>query len=368
MPTIEKLGQAMYAQDREAWKATDLLRAERTDDQLKAENVHGWIVDTYSDHDVVRFIHHGPNGPEAGYDVTFFVGKEPVLSQPRDAKLSSAELAKYAARTLALKESELTCSKSYNTVVLPDTQRDGWLVWVMAATTDPNLIMLGRHYRFSISADGQTVREKDALSHDCLVLQKSASSDTFVVTHTLSPTPTEAHVFASLSYGLHFYVGTADGRAWKIDRGRVATIDLDAPGEDGVSARKLASRGENCAMLPADNGEKKTEDGPVVHVIEKTEESKEFTAGTPPGQKPTAITCVRQDIIPAPKDYKVLTAGFPLYIADKGLGHPYRIGVLELSGGQFRFRLIQGETLTDDLVARLRIRLDAFQLAIRAVH
>src|SRR5205823_4782966 len=71
LPTIETLGRAMYEQDQEAWKATDILRAKLSDDQLKADKLHGWIADSFPDRDVVRFVRDGANGPEAYYDVIF---------------------------------------------------------------------------------------------------------------------------------------------------------------------------------------------------------------------------------------------------------------------------------------------------------
>ena len=106
--TIEKLGRAMYEQDQEAWKATDMLRAKLSDDQLKSDKLDGWIVDSFADRDVVRFVHAGPNGPEAYYDVAFSKnGGAPALSAPASGALTADESAQYAARDLALKNSEL---------------------------------------------------------------------------------------------------------------------------------------------------------------------------------------------------------------------------------------------------------------------
>jgi hypothetical protein len=86
IPTIEKLGRQMYEQDQEAWKATDILRAKHSDDELKAGNLHGWIVDPFLDRDVVRFIHDGANGPEAFYDVTFAKRRGAGLIRPAEPR------------------------------------------------------------------------------------------------------------------------------------------------------------------------------------------------------------------------------------------------------------------------------------------
>src|SRR5437763_10479935 len=112
LPTIETLGRAMYEQDQEAWKATDMLRAKLGDDQMKADKLHGWIVDSSTDRDVVRFVHDGTKGPEAYYDVAFpKAGGEPALSPPASRVLNAEEVRQYSARTLALTSIDQPCSQ-----------------------------------------------------------------------------------------------------------------------------------------------------------------------------------------------------------------------------------------------------------------
>jgi len=364
---IEKLGRAIYHQDQEAWKATDMLRAKLSDAQLRSDKLHGWIVDSFPDRDVVRFVHDGPNGPEAYYDVIFPKNGAAAELSPANGALTSDESAQYSARDLALKNSELNCSDTYNTVILKDPERDGWLVWVMAATKDPDLIIIGRHYRFTVSADGKTVRRKDALSASCLRFSRKAQSGStgMLMNHVVSTTPVETHVFASLSYKMGLYVGTPDGRAWNVGEGRITPIDQDAAGTDGFAARALAGSEEKCFALvtashdPTD----KPITIPIASVIASTENHSKFEPDLPADDKASAITCVREDILPAPNDYKVLLAGLPLYIADKGSGHPERMGALEVSGGQLRFRTIQGPTLGPDLAERVGKRIDALQVS-----
>jgi hypothetical protein len=76
-----------------------------------------------------------------------------------------------------------------------------------------------------------------------------------------------------------------------------------------------------------------------------------------------AIRCLRSDIVPAVTDYKVLAAGFPFYIVHS-TSAATRVGVLERSSGQFRFRMAQGE-LTADERERLLARLNEIQVASR---
>jgi hypothetical protein len=74
-----------------------------------------------------------------------------------------------------------------------------------------------------------------------------------------------------------------------------------------------------------------------------------------------AIRCLRSDIVPAVKDWRVLDAGYPLNIVDVST-KTGRVGVLEVSGGQYRFRMIQGELTSGDM-ERLQHRLDEIQVA-----
>ncbi|MEA3041903.1 MAG: hypothetical protein QOC65_1392 [Sphingomonadales bacterium] len=106
-------------------------------------------------------------------------------------------------------------------------------------------------------------------------------------------------------------------------------------------------------------------DGRVVHtrlpglrVIERTAGDAPLAVDLPPG---AAIMCPRSSIVPAPNDWKVLEAGYPLYIGETGVAAArQRIGVLEIASGRYRYRLIVGR-LTEAEVPRVQIRLDQFE-------
>ena len=375
LPTIEALGQAMYAQDQEAWKATDLLRAKHSDDELKAAKMHGWIVEPSSGGEVVRFIRDGESGPEAYYDVTFTKDAVPAVSEPSSRALSASELAQYNARLLALRNIDRPCSDHYNTVALKDLSGDGWLVWAVASTTDPGAIVIGGHYRFTISADGQTIRQKDALSRGCLTLNRNsaargAAEVGLFMNHIVSLTPVETHVFASLNYKVPLHVGTADGAAWKVDRGHVSAVTMDMPGLDGFAARAIAANEEQCHLIltkPVD-GTPKFFVGGEVKVINPTERGEKYLVDAPEGFSISGIACRRNDIVPAPNDYKVLLAGYALDIGDKGAGHPDRMATLQLKDGRVDFSITHGDPLSGDLDAKVKARLKDFEQKLPAAH
>jgi len=100
-----------------------------------------------------------------------------------------------------------------------------------------------------------------------------------------------------------------------------------------------------------------------LHVIESTARDGPFAAELPAGT--SAILCPRSTIIPAPNDWKVLFAGYPLMIAETaGPPENRRIGALEVSQGQVRFRLISG-SFAEGEEEMLRARLNQLQQSAR---
>lgn len=358
----------MYRQDQEAWKATDLLLAKHSETELKAAKAHGWIVESLADRDVVRFVRDGANGPEAFYDVTFTNQSAPVLSDPQNRLLSADELSQYRARLLALGNVKERCSDTYNTIALKDPQNDRWIVWALAATkTDSDLIIIGGHFRFTISADGKTIVQKDALSKTCLRFTRkngpNGEPGQIFFVHVVTLTPIETHVFASFSYDMPFRIGTLDGKAWKVNGDQITNIDMDLPGIDGAAARHLAAFEENCIALVSDanHPEQEHKTVSVKSVIEATENADKYVPDIPVGDRATIIACGRDDFELAPNDYKVLFAGIPFMIVDRGAGHPKNSGTLYMKDGQYRFEWEKDSQPTEEQKARIGERLDAFQ-------
>lgn len=359
--TIRKLGRAIYEQDQDAWHATDLLKSRYSDADLVSRGLRGWIVDSFPDRDVVRFVRDGANGPEALYDVTYRTGAPPALSEPQDRALSAEERAKYDARTLALASIHKMCFDRLNPVVLKDPERDGWLVWILAATTDPKEIVIGGHTRFTMSADGKTIVQEDKLSHSCQAFTKTTGPNGepayLMMGQLVSQIPVETYVFASLSYAMPLRVGTPDGKAWKVDADRITPIDMDMPDIDGAAARTLAGWDESC-MAAIDDGEKKFHTVPVKGVIAETESAEKYVADVPAGAKVKMISCGRPDFFLAPNDYKVLFGMVPLMIVSRK--PPSQSGTLHLKDGKFELSMFDG-ALTDGQQKAVQTRLDQYQ-------
>ncbi|MFN3943553.1 MAG: hypothetical protein ACK4K7_01325 [Allosphingosinicella sp.] len=121
------------------------------------------------------------------------------------------------------------------------------------------------------------------------------------------------------------------------------------------------SEGECYAMVAADEKTVPTRIAGL-SVIERTGRPGPFSAPElPPGTG--ALMCPRSTIIPAPNDWKVLEAGFALYIVERrGEPRDPRTGVLEVSSGRVRYRLVSGE-LAEGEEERLLKRLNQLQEA-----
>jgi hypothetical protein len=228
--TIERLGVAIYEQDIRAAKATDLVLAKKID--AKAEGLRGWIVEGDANAMLVRFVREKNGVLEALYDVNFRGRDEPTVVTPADPKLTVSQLAQFKARLLAAKNIKRPASRSYNIVILPDPEADGYLVYALAATTEPNAVMVGGHYRFTVSKDGEKLLRSDELFVSFMVLSTKpdglppgATLAGLAMSTLVGDMPLETHVYLSLLHHLPFSVATANGKIWNVDQGKISPLN-----------------------------------------------------------------------------------------------------------------------------------------------
>jgi hypothetical protein len=232
LPTIEALGAAIYRQDSAAWVATDTLMSKVRDP--RGQGLIGWIVVDAAPNQKVRFLRAREGRLEAGYDIVVTPELKTTLVEPVDRALSTEEVAMFTARqtaTAGLAGAPL-CRPNYNVAVLKDPERAGWLVWLLAPLPAANQWAIGGHYRFSVSADGRTVPQRDALSASCMIMNsgainipKGSRPGAYVVTHLVSPTPVETHVFVNLQSRMPIGVGAGD-HMWMIEQGRITDFGI----------------------------------------------------------------------------------------------------------------------------------------------
>lgn len=120
--------------------------------------------------------------------------------------------------------------------------------------------------------------------------------------------------------------------------------------------------GECYAMVPGE-GEVVSTRIPDFHVIGATARDGPLAVDLPPGT--AAIACPRSSIIPAPNDWKVLAAGYPLLIMENdGPPDSRRTGSLEAPDGHFTYRLVRGRFTAAEM-EQVSARLNQFQNSAR---
>jgi hypothetical protein len=231
--TTERLGRAIFEQDGLAAQATDVLFAQHLD--LAKEGLHGWIIDFSTSPNRVDFVRDHEGTLEAAYEIAFSMDSKPRFSALPAHALAADELAQFNARNLVLRNIEKPCSRSYNTVVLKEPNSDRWLVWALAATNKPNVILFGGHYRFTISRDGTSIVSRDALSRSCLEVDAKPKQQAneqpvgLYVTNPVSEMPLETHVYLSLLFRTPIFVGTSDRAVWSVDHGHMTRVNAESP-------------------------------------------------------------------------------------------------------------------------------------------
>ncbi len=233
--TVEKtgrIGQAIWRQDMAAARATDALLAQS--DGRPPQGLIGWIVVNEGESQRVRFLSGTPDAPRAFKDVAvdaqFRAG--PVVDAA-DPELPQDQIARFAARNTAAQNiGVLRCAARYNAVVLDDPDGDGWLVWLLASTTQANIVPMGGHYRYHVSTDGKTVERREQLSGSCLDMDKRQATQggqtVGLVTNVIvAPRPLEVHVFLSLLNRVPIYV-MADQKLWAVEGARIRQMDMPA--------------------------------------------------------------------------------------------------------------------------------------------
>lgn len=235
LDTLGALGREIYRHDTLAWVATDTLFAEVDQKKLAEEGGAGWVVDTSGESAMVRFVREQGDTVEASYDVVFPKDGKPHVVVPGDRSLTKDQLARFhAARTAinTLIERRLPwCGGNPNFVVLPDPDGSGFLAYVLRAKPATDAVPIGGHYRITVADDGKTVEQVDQLFASCLTLSRHAPETkggdivALSVTHVVSDTPLETHVFLSLQEKLPFSVITGDGRLWTVADGAIKKMN-----------------------------------------------------------------------------------------------------------------------------------------------
>ena len=139
---------------------------------------------------------------------------------------SQSELERRAVRSAkdALKGVDL---RGYRFVVVSDPKGSGFLVYALATSADPREIVVGIHYRVTVSSDASRAERVDALSRTRVVAseknlpQRYQKLAGFVLAQVVSNRPVETLVYLTLHHKTRCMVVTPDASVWWIDNGRI---------------------------------------------------------------------------------------------------------------------------------------------------
>lgn len=230
---VADAGQEMFARDIRAAQASDLVLA--AINPADYPNFVGWV--TYpNEHDyTVSFYQKKDDEIVLIADVTYDRNQSPSVQLVPKRSPDPIEVSMLKARLAALDAGANTCSRQFNTVVLPGATDATWEVFVLAATTDPNVVKVGGHTKVEVSKATGKVEEVTPLSKSCLTLDKSPSElhrmggklAMLTVSHIVSPYPVAIHPYLSLIHGTPFAVITERGN-WLVENGEIELIESRA--------------------------------------------------------------------------------------------------------------------------------------------
>lgn len=130
--------------------------------------------------------------------------------------------------------------EAYNYIVLKGSDYGvdaGWLVYIVASTTDANVIPVGRHFRFDISPTGAKVLRRRA-SHRTIIesrrdeLPEGVRGEVVAVMSSavFDAYPTEFQFYVSGLWRVDLSIVGCDGSLWNVDGLSVEQLQGSAPG------------------------------------------------------------------------------------------------------------------------------------------
>jgi hypothetical protein len=220
----ERRGRELYEHDQAAWHGTD---AAKPASRRWRRRLVGWITVPRAEGErpLVRFLSEPePSVYASRVDVVLGVTEAKLEEHDPAIPLPDDQQALARARALAIAERKRQCTPTLNSVVLRDAGGEIH-VYLLAATSDPDVIVLAGHDLARVSPDGRTVVAWRSFSNTCMNGELKEDAVMQFVTHVLDPTPTEVHVFTSLNYRAPLAVGTSRG-IWMVDAGEIRMLDI----------------------------------------------------------------------------------------------------------------------------------------------
>lgn len=230
-------GALIYAYDQAAWHGTDDMR-----DKMggKLTGIGGWVVEGPAPSPRLTMIDADEKEPHAVYVANFADGKlvsSHLIGPTEDRRLAPGArtmvVALRAARQALAREKIGVCKpQPFNTVVIPGAGSSPTLVYFLTPQTSNDAVPLAGHYLVEVASDGRAGPVRKFTNTECLEMplrDPTGTSAGIGVSDLLHKTPTEIHVFTSLTTGMPLYVVTEPSdRLWVVEGGKVRAV-ADSP-------------------------------------------------------------------------------------------------------------------------------------------
>ncbi|MGY6587639.1 MAG: hypothetical protein ACXIUB_05055 [Wenzhouxiangella sp.] len=214
---IQATGRLLYTKDQYAARASRALM--RAADLSRYPNFAGWIGQQDGEDYVVSFFELDEDTISLIADVRFDAEDEVSVSIEPERQLAERERSMLRARMAALEAGWNDCSDRFNTVVLPTADdQDYWEVYVLAATTVFDLMVVGGHRRVEVDRETGSVRHVQTLSNTCMnmditqAIGEGGERGVLAMTQVVAPMPLAIYPLLSQMHEIPIVLMTDRGR------------------------------------------------------------------------------------------------------------------------------------------------------------
>lgn len=126
---------------------------------------------------------------------------------------------------LQMAADKLLCDGDYQAVRVADEQAQIEHIYLILQPEKSKGVQFGRHVRFDFKLGTNDLEKIEISTKTCLLVPLDESSDEAAfITHLLSETPTDFHVYLSLHHQKVIFVSTSAG-LWKIENGHISKTE-----------------------------------------------------------------------------------------------------------------------------------------------
>ncbi|MCX7356779.1 MAG: hypothetical protein NT015_01315 [Alphaproteobacteria bacterium] len=224
------IGNELFEHDQAAWHGTDAMLEDIRDPH--GEGLSGWITERTPEGIQVLFLKPRGDSVTAIYRALYRDGQ--IRERGRiDEPLTEVQTRLNRARLIATQAPmPQQCAERYNSVTLPrDTPGAEGAdvdVYLMPAMTRLDQVPFGGHFRLAVDTTVGVVRETQRFTNGCIALPIARNAAALMITQLIGDTPTEVHVFESLTIGKPVYVST-NSAIWSVTGREITFVSAREP-------------------------------------------------------------------------------------------------------------------------------------------